>query len=35
MSGDPAQIADELAATGAKHVYGDIGIAAQELPKAG
>jgi dihydrofolate reductase len=35
MSGDPAQIANELAATGAKHVYVDGGIAVQEFLRAG
>jgi dihydrofolate reductase len=34
-SGDPAQIAHELAATGAKHVYVDGGIAVQEFLQAG
>jgi dihydrofolate reductase len=35
MSGDPAQIAQELAATGAKHVYVDGGIVVQEFLRAG
>jgi dihydrofolate reductase len=35
MSGGPAQIAHELAATGAKHVYVDGGIAVQEFLRAG
>ena len=35
MSGDPAQIAQELAATGAKHAYVDGGIVVQEFLRAG
>jgi dihydrofolate reductase len=35
MSGDPAEIAHELAATGAKHVYVDGGITVQEFLRAG
>lgn len=35
MSGDPTQIADELEATGAKHVYVDGGITIQEFLRAG
>jgi dihydrofolate reductase len=35
MSGDPAQIARELAATGARYVYVDGGIAIQEFLRAG
>jgi dihydrofolate reductase len=35
MSGEPAQIARELAATGAKHVYIDGGITIQEFLRAG
>jgi dihydrofolate reductase len=35
MSGDPAQIARELAATGANHVYVDGGIVIQEFLRAG
>jgi dihydrofolate reductase len=35
MSGDPPQIAHQLAATGAKHVYVDGGTAIQEFLRAG
>jgi dihydrofolate reductase len=35
MSGDPAQIAHELAATGANHVYVDGGITVQQFLRAG
>jgi len=35
MSGEPAQIVHELAATGAKHVYVDGGITVQEFLRAG
>jgi dihydrofolate reductase len=35
MSGDPAQIARELAATGAKHVYVDGGITVQQFLRVG
>jgi dihydrofolate reductase len=35
MSGDPTQIAQELAATGAEHVYVDGGIVVQEFLRAG
>jgi dihydrofolate reductase len=35
MSGEPAQIARELAATGAKHVYLDGGITVQEFLRDG
>ena len=35
LSGDPAQIVDELAATGAKHIYVDGGITIQEFLRAG
>jgi dihydrofolate reductase len=35
MSGDPAQIAQKLAATGAEHVYVDGGITVQEFLRAG
>jgi dihydrofolate reductase len=35
MSGDPAQIVHELAATGARHVYVDGGITVQEFLSAG
>jgi dihydrofolate reductase len=35
MSGAPAQIVDELAATGGEHVYVDGGITVQEFLRAG
>jgi dihydrofolate reductase len=35
MSGEPVQIAQELAATGSKHVYVDGGITVQEFLRAG
>ena len=35
MSGEPAQIAHELSASGAKHVYVDGGITVQEFLRAG
>ena len=35
MSGEPAQIAQKLAATGAEHVYVDGGITVQEFLRAG
>jgi dihydrofolate reductase len=35
MSGEPVQIAQKLAATGAKHVYVDGGITVQEFLRAG
>ena len=35
MSGEPAQIARDLAATGAKHVYVDGGIVIQEFLRSG
>jgi dihydrofolate reductase len=35
MSGDPAQVAEKLAAMGAKHVYVDGGITVQEFLRAG
>ena len=35
MSGEPAQIVHELAATGAKHVYVDGGLTVQEFLRAG
>src|SRR5258705_7741468 len=35
MSGDPAQIAHKLSASGAKHVYVDGGLTVQEFLRAG
>jgi dihydrofolate reductase len=35
MSGSPSQIVDQLAATGAKHVYVDGGLTVQEFLRAG
>ena len=35
MSGDPAQIANKLSASGARHVYVDGGITVQEFLRAG
>jgi len=35
MSGEPAQIANQLAATGSKHVYVDGGITVQQFLRAG
>jgi dihydrofolate reductase len=35
MSGDPEQIVDKLAATGAQHVYVDGGVTVQEFLRAG